>query len=120
MPSLIPEQVQILAEKKLMGVITPEEQQSLDEWAGQAAPAELEWISIDSDEAALKSRLFMKIRQSAGIQKVAAPVHRIHFLRRRWVAAAVFVLVCSVTTLLYFSKQKETATIAVVTHDVAA
>ncbi len=121
MPSLTPEQVEILAEKKLTGgIVTPEEQHLLDEWADQASPAELEWISKDTDEAALKSRLLMKIRQSAGIEKIVAPVHRIHFLKRRWVAAAVFVLVCSVTALVYFNREKQTATIASVAHDVAA
>jgi transmembrane sensor len=120
MRSLTPEQVQGLAEKKLTGTLTPEEQQLLDEWAGQDAPSELEWVSNDADEAALKGRLFAGIRQSAGLERTAAPVHRIHFLRRQWVAAAVLLLVCSVTALLYFNKEKETLTIAAIAQDVAA
>lgn len=98
MSTLSTEQIERLAEKMLLGTITPEEQALLDEWARRAPGDQLYWASGDADEAALKSRLLARIRETAGLdpetyEERETPVRRMPPVRRiRWTAAAVVLL----------------------------
>lgn len=89
MRPLSEEEIEILAEKKLLGTISPEESLLLDGWLHQQPGDSMVWVG-DTDEEALRQRILRRIRQDAGIGDYAT----VSLMRRyRWAAAAVFALV---------------------------
>lgn len=67
MHSLSRQEIELLAEKKLAGTITPVEEARLNAWVRRTAPSEMHWDGQDKDEEALRSRLLAGIREDAGI-----------------------------------------------------
>src|SRR5690349_10916784 len=120
MPLLSKEELELLAERKLLGTITPGEQAILDQWARQQPDEFMSWNSDDTGEAELKSRLLKKIREDAGLGERRSVVR----LRAAAVAAAaVVVLVAGVLLLRQMQNEKfkmQNPSGAVVAHDVPA
>lgn len=96
MASLTDEQIELLAEKRLSGTITPEEQKLLDQWLSQKPGEQMVWTSGDPDEIALKERLLKRIRADAGIP---GEVERTRFMgalyQYRRMAAAILLLLAA-------------------------
>ncbi len=61
MADLTKKEVEVLAEKKLLGTITPEENALLQSWLSARSEMQLNWNRSDKDEAALKEKLFRHI-----------------------------------------------------------
>jgi len=95
------EQLEILAEKQLSGTLSAEERQLLTEWLNQEGTEELPWPSGDADEAALKMRLFERIRQDAMV--TSATVRSISYRRRIWWSAAAVIVLLTSGAAYYFS-----------------
>lgn len=96
MPSLTDEQIELLAEKKLSGTITPEEQTLLDLWLSRKPGEQMIWTSDDADEIALRERLLRRIKEDAGISGTVTQTHRIGVLHQyRRMAAAVLLLLAA-------------------------
>jgi len=114
MVSLSSEQIESLAEKMLTGIITPEEQAQLNEWASQAPGESLSWDTEDADEVALRNRLLARIRETVGIGQEEAPVYRMPWIRRAgWAAAAaVLILVAGGVYMLLHNKTGRGALVA--------
>jgi len=90
MPSLTDEQIELLAEKKLSGTITPEEQTLLDQWLSRKPGDRMVWTSGDADEVSLKKRLLNRIKEDAGISGGVTQTRRIGVLHQyRRMAAAI-------------------------------
>ncbi len=93
MRPLTPEQIELLVEKKLRGIILPEEQALLDQWFNQKTNKHMVWYSDDRDEEALRQRLLERIQESADISERRDATHKIQVWRRyRWSAAAAILL----------------------------
>lgn len=116
MASLRLDKITLLAEKKLSGVITPEEQKLLDEWLNQEPGEQVMWNSEDVDETALRERLLSRIKEDANIPGDADAMGRIGVLRRyRWMAAAVLLLF--MTTAYFLSQRRQRAPAAIAQQD---
>ncbi len=122
MPPISTEQIERLAEKMMLGTITPGEQDVLDEWARQAPGDQLYWASGDADETALKSRLLARIRETAGLgespeekgpEQMGTPVRRMPLTKPfRRAAAAVVLLVLTGGSYLFLHHAAGVASIA--------
>lgn len=107
MPSLTDEQIELLAEKKLSGTITPEEQMLLDQWLSQKAGEQMVWASDDADEISLKERLLRRIEEDAGISGDVARTRRmgvVHQFRR--MAAAILLLLAAGGAGFFFLRER--------------
>jgi transmembrane sensor len=109
MPPISTEQIERLAEKMMLGTITPEEQAMLDEWARQVPGDQLYWASGDANEAGLKSRLLARIRETAGLEEgheeMETTVRRMPLVKRvRWSAAAVVLLLLAGGSYLFLHR----------------
>ena len=75
---LSPDLIEQLAEKKMLGTITAEEQQQLSEWLQQLnAGDQLIWESQDTSEEELKIRLWNRIQKSTQMHMPVARVRRL-------------------------------------------
>ncbi|HET6995152.1 MAG TPA: FecR domain-containing protein [Chitinophagaceae bacterium] len=95
MSPLSNEQIELLAEKKLLGTITPEEQELLDQWVNSQQSKSSEktyWNSVDTDETILKNRLLARIKEDANIGEPAEVSPKIRPMQWRRVAVAASVL----------------------------
>jgi len=116
MPPIPTEQIERLAEKMMLGTITPEEQTVLDEWARQTPGDQLFWASGDADEDALKNRLLTRIRETAGLEaqeEMETPVRRMPLVKRiRWAAAAAVLLLLTGGSYLFLHRPSAKPSIA--------
>ena len=109
MPTIPTEHIERLAEKMMLGTITPEEQAVLEEWARQVPGDQLYWASGDANEGALKSRLLARIRETAGLEEgheeMETPVRRMPLVKPiRWAAAAVVLLLLTGGSYLFLHR----------------
>lgn len=122
MAALSGQEIELLAEKKLQGTITPEENRLLEEWLQeQQADSQIVWDSADADEAALKDRLLRRIKESVGLGE-KAPVRKLRTMRW-WAAAAVLLLLSSGSYFFFFHPGRQSAPVAddhLLKHDVSA
>ncbi|GGI23736.1 FecR family protein [Pedobacter mendelii] len=77
------EELAQLADKWLVGVITPEEQALLDNWYNTDDVQELNWLGTDDSEEQLRDRLFTQIKNGQFIQE--------QNYSRWWIAAAAMI-----------------------------
>src|SRR5262245_33057956 len=111
MAALSGEEIELLAEKKLRGIITPEEDLLLEEWLReQQSAGQILWESADADEAALRERLLQRIKENAGIGN-NAPVRKLRSARW-WAAAAVFILLATGSYFLFFQPGRQSVPVA--------
>lgn len=107
MQSLTREEIEALAEKKLRGTLTVEEEILLNQWLAREGD---EKQFLHADEQVLRDRLLKRIQQEAGI--AGHPFRRVkHGLvsaRYRWIrVAALFVLtIGGVSCFLFFKKSR--------------
>ncbi|HVI43930.1 MAG TPA: FecR domain-containing protein [Chitinophaga sp.] len=95
---LTDEQIEQLAEKKLMGGLTPEEEALLDQWLSERqGPEDVVWDSADKNEQQLKARLLARIRASAEID--VSPKRKVFPLL--WKAAAVMIPIVLASAFFY-------------------
>lgn len=107
MQSLKQEYIESIAEKKLKGTITPEEQVLLDQWFDREQNEAMPWDSVDTDEDTLRNRLLTRIKKDAGISNNTGTLSgKPGFQRYRWsVAAAILLLIAGgLTGVLLFRK----------------
>ena len=105
MQSLEPEYIELLADKKLKGTITPEEQVVLEEWLNREPSAEIVWNSDDEDEHMLRERLLKRIKADAGIVSPTVVKGRMLYRYRLAAAAVLFLVMGSLLGyFLFFSK----------------
>src|SRR5690606_7785617 len=105
MQSLEPEYIELLADKKLKGTITPEEHAVLEEWLNREPSTEIVWDSDDEDEHMLRERLLKRIKADAGIVSPAVVKGRMLHRYRLAAAAVLFLVMGSLTGyFLFFSK----------------
>jgi hypothetical protein len=99
------EQLELLAEKKLRGIITPEEQEMLNEWLNHPGSEQITWDSGDKDELALRKRLLKSIREDAGIRYRALQIQKVPYYWR--VAAVILLLLTGGLSYFLFSRRQE-------------
>lgn len=117
--SLSQEEVEALAEKKLLGTISEAEQVLLDEWMTSFSETEVDWIGAD-DETMLKQRLFQNIKNAIDSAKVAENPPRVkRTVWKYWAAAA---LILSFGLWMLIPDQPPTAPVVVAEkpEDIAA
>lgn len=126
MQSLTPEQIELLVDKKLCGVISPDEQALLDQWLNQETGEQVVWYSGDPHERALRERLLKGIQEDTGISARPDEVYRMPAWKRyRWSAAAAILLLIagSLGYALVFNKSTAPAELAIeqkpAVHDIA-
>jgi transmembrane sensor len=121
MQPLSNEQVELLAEKKLLGTITPEEQTLLDHWIVEQERTEgnMVWNSGDENEEALKLRLFTRIKETTGIGQPAKVV-----TMKWWKVAVAASIIGIIGFAVYFIINNEKAIVSdpssIVSTDVTA
>ncbi|MES2331333.1 MAG: FecR domain-containing protein [Bacteroidota bacterium] len=114
-----PEQIKQWADQYLKGTISETDKAVFDEWYN-SMPDTTEWNEAVARED-LDSIMLKGIRQQIKENSKTTPVHRVYFLRHRWVAAAaILILVCSTGLWFFLRKEKTNKEIAVLNHDVAA
>lgn len=106
---LSPDLIEQLAEKKMLGTITAEEQQQLSEWLQQLkAGDQLIWESQDANEEELKIRLWNRIQESTQMQIPVVRVRRIGWMKY----AAAAILIIGMGAYLWNYTQKEKPSVA--------
>lgn len=103
MRPLSEKEIEILAEKKLLGTISPEESRLLEDWLRQPSGESMLWFG--DDEKTLRARILHRIRLDAGIINAHVSV----WYRYKWAAAAILLL-AMVTGgyFIYFSQEQTT------------
>lgn len=114
MADLTKKEVEILAEKKLLGTITPEEDASLQKWLSAQSEKEVSWNRNDKNEAALKEKLFQRILLTIK----SSEQKTIFALNNVWRVAAILVLVLSAAFFIRYSTEKKKSHQASVVTDV--
>jgi ferric-dicitrate binding protein FerR (iron transport regulator) len=86
------DQLESLAEKKLLGTINEQEQQLLQQWLDRQPGEQLDWHSDDTNEAALKKRLYERICKSADVSSKPRAISLLPTSWLRYAAAVIIVL----------------------------
>lgn len=111
--------IESLAEKKLLGTVSAEEQLLLDEWLNRQPDHAL--LLDKEEEAALKDRLLKAIKEQAGIDDSYIPQRRIAPQRRRWAAAAsIIILIAAGSYFFWREKLNKEEKMAQAPHDITA
>ncbi len=104
MQSLTAEYIELLAEKKLNGTITSEEQVVLEQWLNRKPAGHIVWNSDDKDEQMLRDRLLKRIQADAGIVSSATSKSRLLYRYRQIAATVLLLMIGGLGYFLFFSK----------------
>lgn len=107
MHALSRQEIELLAEKKLAGTISPLEEAMLDGWVQRAAPSEMRWRGEDKDEEAFRARLLARIRKDAAIGQPTRRI-RIFMVAAAAAAAAVLLVIGAGLAYRYIAEKKGT------------
>ncbi|MEO5948728.1 MAG: FecR domain-containing protein [Chitinophagaceae bacterium] len=105
MPDINYKLIEHLAEKKLLGTISEEEQLLLDEWLNRIPEDTLRLTN--AAELALGNRLLQKIKKEAGIYPATTELYPARSPWRKWAAAAAILIIIA-GGYFFFSDEKET------------
>lgn len=109
MPDINYKLIERLAEKKLLGTISGEEQVLLDGWLNRNPEDTLHLTK--AEELALGNRLFQKIKEEADICPATTELYPVRSGLRKWAAAAAILIIVAGSFFLFTKKKDKTASI---------